>query len=135
MKSGLEHLPETKRRELARVVEILFSEFEAAIAGGKSEHKRHGQILKVILFGSYGRGDWIDDPVSGYVSDYDLLVVVNDEKLTDVLEYWAGADEHLLREYQVTHKLTAPANFIVHCVLQRHKEGRGSNSEQRREAA
>jgi hypothetical protein len=61
--------------------------------------------------------------------------VVNDEKLTDVLEYWAGADEHLLREYQVTHKLTAPANFIVHCVLQRHKEGRGSNSEQRREAA
>jgi predicted nucleotidyltransferase len=114
MKSGLEHLPETKRRELARVVEILFSEFEAAIGGGKAEFKRQGQILKVILFGSYARGDWVDDPVGGYVSDYDLLVVVNDEKLTDVLEFWAGADEHLLREYQTTHKLTAPANFIVH---------------------
>jgi hypothetical protein len=60
MKSGLEHLPETKRRELARVVEILFSEFEAAIAGGKSETKRQAQILKVILFGSYARGDWVD---------------------------------------------------------------------------
>jgi len=114
MKSGLDYLPEPKRRELTRIVEILFSEFEAAIAGGKSEAKRQGQILKVILFGSYARGDWVDDPVGGYVSDYDLLVVVNDEKLTDVLEFWAGADEQLLREYQVTHKLTAPANFIVH---------------------
>jgi uncharacterized protein len=114
MKSSLDHLPETKRRELARIVEILFSEFEAALAGGKSETKRQAKILKVILFGSYARGDWVDDPVGGYISDYDLLVVVSDEKLTDVLEYWAGADEHLLREYQTTHRLTAPANFIVH---------------------
>ena len=30
MKSSLDHLPETKRRELARVVEILFAEFEEA---------------------------------------------------------------------------------------------------------
>jgi uncharacterized protein len=121
MKTSLEHLPETKRRELARVVEILFSEFEAVTAGGKSETKRNGQILKVILFGSYARGDWVDDPASGYVSDYDLLVVVNDEKLTDVLEFWAGADEHLLREYQTTHKLTAPANFIVHSLADLNK--------------
>jgi predicted nucleotidyltransferase/HEPN domain-containing protein len=121
MKSGLEQLPETKRRELAHIVEILFSEFEAAIAGGKAEFKRQGQILKVILFGSYARGDWVDDPVGGYVSDYDLLVVVNDEKLTDVLEFWAGADEHLLREYQTTHKLTAPANFIVHSLADLNK--------------
>src|ERR1700722_18222445 len=121
MKSGLEHLPESKRRELARIVEILFSELEAVGAGGKSEAKRQGQILKVILFGPYARGDWVDDPVGGYVSDYDLLVVVNDEKLTDVLEFWAGADEHLLREYQTTHKLTAPANFIVHSLADLNK--------------
>jgi predicted nucleotidyltransferase/HEPN domain-containing protein len=114
MKSSLEHLPETKRRELARVVEILFAEFEVATAGGRSVAKRPAEILKVILFGSYARGDWVDDPVGGYVSDYDLLVVVGDEKLTDVLDYWTRADDHLLREYQVTHKLTAPANFIVH---------------------
>jgi predicted nucleotidyltransferase/HEPN domain-containing protein len=121
MKSGLEHLPETKRRELARIVEILFSDFEAAIAGGKPGFKKQGQILKVILFGSYARGDWVDDAVGGYVSDYDLLVVVNDEKLTDVLEFWAGADEHLLREYQTTHTLTAPANFIVHSLTDLNK--------------
>jgi predicted nucleotidyltransferase len=69
MKSGLEHLPETKRRELANVVEILFSEFEAAVGAGKAAFKRQARILKVILFGSYARGDWVDDPVGGYVSD------------------------------------------------------------------
>ena len=121
MKTSLEHLPETKRRELSRAVEILFAEFEAAIAGGQSEAKRQGQILKVILFGSYARGDWVDDPVGGYVSDYDLLVVVNHETLTDVLDYWSKAEEHLLREYQVTHKLTAPVNFIAHSLTDLNK--------------
>ena len=121
MKTSLDHLPETKRRELARAVEILFSEFEAAIAGGQSQAKRQGQILKVILFGSYARGDWVDDPVGGYVSDIDLLVVVNHETLTDVLDYWAKAEEHLLREYQITHKLTAPVNFIVHSLTDLNK--------------
>jgi predicted nucleotidyltransferase len=127
MRTDLDHLPETKRRELARAVEVLFAEFETAIAGGTMPYKRHGQILKVILFGSYARGDWVDDPSSGYISDYDLLVVVNDEKLTDVTDYWTTADERLLRDYAIGHRLTAPVNFIVHSlndVNQRLRLGR-----------
>jgi uncharacterized protein len=84
--SSLDHLPESKRGELGRITEILFSDFGSAIAGGKSDAKRNGKILKVVLFGSYARGDWVSDPVGGYVSDYDLLVVVNDDKLTDVVD-------------------------------------------------
>jgi uncharacterized protein len=52
MKTELEHLSEGKKRELARVVEILFAEFEAAIAGGTMPHKRKGDILNALLFGS-----------------------------------------------------------------------------------
>jgi len=52
MRTSLEHLPEAKRRELARIVEILFAEFEGAVAGGTASHRREAQILKVILFGS-----------------------------------------------------------------------------------
>ncbi|WP_367575997.1 HEPN domain-containing protein [Phenylobacterium montanum] len=114
MKTSLDHLPEAKRRELSRVVEILFAEFEEAIAGGTQPFKRKGRILKIILFGSYARGDWVEDPKGGYVSDYDLLVVVNSDKLTDPIETWAKADDHLLREYAISHRLTAPVNFIVH---------------------
>ncbi|MDR3511032.1 MAG: nucleotidyltransferase domain-containing protein [Caulobacteraceae bacterium] len=114
MKSSLEHLPEAKRRELALVVEILFAEFQDAIALGTQTHKRMGRILKVILYGSTARGDRVDDPVGGYTSDYDVLVVVNHEKLTDMVEYWSKAEEHLLREQTIAHRLSAPVSLIVH---------------------
>ena len=114
MKTSLDHLPEGKRRELERVVEILFAEFEDVLKGRNAPHRKAGRILKVVPFGSYARGDWVDDPVGGYKSDYDLLVVVNHDELADLAEYWGAADDHLLREYQVAKRLTAPANFIVH---------------------
>jgi predicted nucleotidyltransferase/HEPN domain-containing protein len=127
MKTSLEHLPESKRRELSLATEILFAEFQDAIIGGTMPHKRQGRILKIILFGSYARGDWVEDPVGGYVSDYDLLIVVNYEQLTETLEYWAKADDHLLREYAVGRHLSAPVNFVVHSmtdVNQRLRLGR-----------
>ena len=114
MRTNLDHLPESKRRELALATSILFAEFEDAILGGTTAHKRQARILKVILYGSYARGDWVEDPAGGYISDYDLLVVVNDERLTETLEYWAKADDHLLREYEIGRHLSAPVNFIVH---------------------
>jgi predicted nucleotidyltransferase len=89
-------------------------EFEAATAFGTAPHKRDGRILMVVLFGSYARGDCVDDPKSGYASDYDLLVVVNQHRLTDVTEFWAKADDELLKAYAVTRKISAPVNFIVH---------------------
>ena len=114
MRTDLDHLPITKQRELERIVQILFEEFEAAKAHRSHAHRRNGQILKVILFGSFARGDWVADPVGGYFSDYDLLVVVDHEDLTDVVEYWAKADERLLQEVTITKRVSAPANFIVH---------------------
>jgi predicted nucleotidyltransferase/HEPN domain-containing protein len=113
MNTSLDHLSEGKRQELSRVLEILFREFEDA-TGSRSDARRAGRILKVILFGSYARGDWVDDPVGGYKSDYDLLVVVSEDELTDTAEYWTAADEHLLRAFEITRELTAPAHFIVH---------------------
>ena len=68
----------------------------------------------MILFGSYATEQWVEDPVGGYFSDYDLLVVVNDPRLTDPLDYWGKADQRLARDYLVTKRLTAPVNFIVH---------------------
>jgi predicted nucleotidyltransferase/HEPN domain-containing protein len=114
MKTDLSHLPDRKRRDLDRIVEILFAEFEDAVGLATQKWKKQGRILKVILYGSYARGDWVADPVGGYFSDYDLLVVVNDDRLTDTLDYWAKAGDHLLRDYSIAKRLSAPANFIVH---------------------
>jgi len=114
MKTDLDHLPERKRRELEQVVKILFEEFEDALAGRNAPHRKAGRILKVILFGSYARGDWVEDPVGGYFSDFDLLVVVNHDELADVAEYWTAAEDHLVRDYVVTKRLKTQVGFIVH---------------------
>jgi predicted nucleotidyltransferase/HEPN domain-containing protein len=110
----LSHLPDTKRRELERVVKVLFDEFEDTIKTKLSDKRKLGRILKVILFGSYARGGWVEDLASGYRSDYDLLVVVNSHQFTDLHEYWAKADEHFIREVTVTQNIKTPVNFIVH---------------------
>jgi predicted nucleotidyltransferase len=114
MKTSLDHLPDAKRRELAHVVRVLMEEFESEIEGATQLWKKRGRVVKVILYGSYARGDWVDDPVCGYKSDYDILVVVNDPRLTDPVEYWSRADDRLVRDATVTNSVSAPVNFIVH---------------------
>jgi predicted nucleotidyltransferase/HEPN domain-containing protein len=126
VRTDLDHLPQAKRDELARVVKILFEEFEDALLLKTSKHRKAGRILKVILFGSYARGDWVEDPMGGYFSDYDILVVVNHDELAD-FEYWTAADDHLVREVTIAKRLSAPANFIVHSlgdVNKQLKQGR-----------
>lgn len=114
MRTDLDHLPSTKQRELQHVVRVLFEEFEREIGLATQPWKKRGRILKVILYGSYARGDWVDDPVGGYKSDYDILVVVNDAKLADPVEYWGKADDRLMRDVTINEVLSAPVNFIVH---------------------
>ncbi|GAM06283.1 nucleotidyltransferase, partial [Novosphingobium sp. MBES04] len=116
MKTSLDHLPANKQRELERVVQIVFEEFEDAFALSTQNWKKKGRILKIVLYGSYARGNWIDEPhtAKGYKSDYDLLVIVSDKRLTDRVKYWTRVDERLIREYGITESLKTPVNFIVH---------------------
>ncbi|GGJ40658.1 nucleotidyltransferase [Sphingopyxis bauzanensis] len=116
MRSDIDHLPPHKQRELERVVQIIFEEFEDALALATQGWKKKGRISKVILYGSYGRGGWVDEPhtAKGYQSDYDLLIIVSDKRLTDRIEYWAKLDDRLIREFGVTKTLRTPVNFIVH---------------------
>jgi predicted nucleotidyltransferase/HEPN domain-containing protein len=116
MRTDLDHLPPAKQRELERVVQILFEEFGEKLALATHDWKRKGRILKVILYGSYARGSWVDEPhtAKGYQSDFDLLIIVNDDRLTDRVEYWAKADDRLVQELSITKTLRTPVNFIVH---------------------
>lgn len=124
MRTDLDHLPPQKQRELERVVQLVFEEFDDAFALAKHEWKKAGRILKVILYGSYARGTWVDEPhtAKGYQSDFDLLIIVNDKRLTDRVKYWAKLDERLMREYGVANTLHTPVNFIVH-TLQEVNDG------------
>ncbi len=118
MRSSLDHLPAGKRHELAFVVEVLSESFAAALATRESADARDGHILKIILFGSYARGDWVEDPVGRYFSDYDFLVVVDHERLTDMLDVWEGAEKRLISALSSGARLRTPVNIIVHTMTE-----------------
>lgn len=110
MKTSLDHLPSLKRAELLRVVEVLKASFAEAMSTKRAERLKNGRILKIILYGSYARGDWVHDPVGRYFSDFDILIVVDHEDLTDS-EIWDAA---LWRTTPGVSRLRTPISFIVH---------------------
>jgi uncharacterized protein len=71
---------------------------------------------EIILYGSYARGGWVDEPhtAKGYRSNFDILIIVNDKRLTDKVDYWLKLDNRLIRELVIDKTLTTPVNFIVH---------------------
>lgn len=113
MKDTLDHLPERQQRELERIRSILLEEFDRAIhaGGGPSQSwRRDGKVLKIILFGSYARDDWVDAPETGYQSDFDILVVVSHEKLAEISHYWYVAEDKIARDPAIGRIV----NIIVH---------------------
>jgi len=125
VKSDLDHLPERQQQELASIRTTLLNEFEAAIrqgGGGTSEWRKGGQVYKIILFGSYARSDWVDEPDNGYLSDFDLLVIVSHEKLTDIADYWWVAEDKIQRDPAIGRTV----NIIVHSLAEVNQAiGRG----------
>jgi len=110
MRVDLDHLPNVQQAELARVRDTLMAEFAQAISTSTQPWKKNGRILKIILFGSYARDDWVDEPDNGYQSDFDLLVIVSHEDLTDIAAYWYIAEDKILHDPAVQR----PVNIIVH---------------------
>ena len=124
MRTDIDHLPANKQRELERVKQIIFEEFEDALALATHQWKKKGRIEKLILYGSYARGGWVDEPhtAKGYRSDFDLLIIVNDKRLTERVDYWLKLEDRLIRELAIDRTLHTPVNFIVH-TLQEVNDG------------
>ncbi|GAW39746.1 HEPN domain protein [Brevundimonas sp. SH203] len=112
MKRPLRKLPLAKQRELDAAVGIIQDGFAKAISTRRADRLKNGRILKIILFGSYARGDWVHDPVGRYFSDFDLLVVVDHEDLTD-FEFWEDVEKRLLAELSAG-AMRTPVSLIVH---------------------
>ncbi|MDW6094357.1 HEPN domain-containing protein [Vibrio rhizosphaerae] len=108
MKTSLDHLPEFKQQELATISTILRDTLEDYLEG-KTGSKSEFRILKIILFGSHAKGNWVSDPVNGYISDYDILVIVNKAALVEDYVVWQRAEEQIDRKVK-----SAPLGLIVH---------------------
>jgi predicted nucleotidyltransferase len=77
MKTGLDHLPAPKREPITAIAALL---------------EKGALVEMIILFGSYARGDWVDDPLTKYVSDFDVLVIVANEEIEADNLLWAGLE-------------------------------------------
>lgn len=85
MKRSIDHLPKIKQNELRKIVSAI--------------RKNCNDVEKIILFGSYARGDYkekkdlIPQQKTGHVSDYDILVVTKNKETVDEFVSWDGVEE------------------------------------------
>jgi HEPN domain-containing protein/predicted nucleotidyltransferase len=102
MKTSLEHLPEHKREQIG----VIASLAQAA-----------APIEMLILFGSYARGDWVEDLPNAYFSDFDLMVVVATEELAENDALWADVSA---KARAVGGRV--PVSIVVHDIKQINHE-------------
>ncbi len=90
----LPHLPAKKQRHIHAIVSMIRDAVEVGM---------------VILFGSHARGDFVSDLKTGYFSDYDILVIVEDAAIIDNFSLWSRLESKFRR-------MTRPVSvgLIVH---------------------
>ncbi|MFO0572677.1 MAG: HEPN domain-containing protein [Polyangia bacterium] len=94
MKTSIDHLPEDKQTQLRAIAEV-FRECPA--------------VDKLILFGSYARGEQVEDRETGYLSDFDLCVVADTEKQAADVALWSELEQ---RARAIAGR--TPVTLIVH---------------------
>ena len=104
MKTTIDHLPDDQQQKLQAIAAV-FTSPDVAIP-----------IDMLILFGSRARGDWVDDQETGYKSDYDLLVVVENEKQVNDLTVWGISNGRCEKSSKT------PLTMIVHDIKFINKE-------------
>lgn len=101
MKSSISHLPKNKQQELKQLLNIIHDILTAEM---------------VILFGSYSRGDWVEDTYTEghityeYQSDYDILIIVKDKSISKKFDLL----EKIESRYDALSDVNTPLNCIMH---------------------
>ncbi len=102
MNTRPKHLPPHKLKELKGVVETILA---------------HHDVEMIILFGSYARGDWVEDTYEedgityAYHSDYDILIVTADKDSERDIEH-----DNKLREALEPRRDGTKVSYIVHTI-------------------
>ncbi len=114
MKRSIRFLPQAKQNELNDIISFV---------------KGKASIDMIILFGSYARGEWVEDKyvedgtTYEYRSDFDLLFVVADETKAQHNKY----AKQLRRKIKVNVGKETPVNVIYHGIDYLNQEIEGGN--------
>jgi uncharacterized protein len=108
MKRSLSHLPKHKREELKEITSII---------------KENADVEMIILFGSYARGNWVEDLYKEghitceYKSDYDILVIVKEHGAVRKFGLWQKIGSIIRRSTTIRTRVT----LIVHDIKEINK--------------
>lgn len=112
-------LPEQEPDELEAILRIIFNDFQGAIERATQQWKMRGRILKVVLIGPRrikGMPQAAeDDPIS-------LLIVVNDQRLTNHANYWAPIEARLSREHRFGLMIRHEVNLVVYSAAEVNRQ-------------
>jgi predicted nucleotidyltransferase/HEPN domain-containing protein len=100
--TSLEHLPPKKRDQLVAIAKVI---------------AQRARVEMVVLFGSHARGDWVEDRKTGYLSDFDLLVLVDSPALVEDKPFWNDVRAQLRPYAEKT-----PVSLFVHDIRQVNEE-------------
>lgn len=101
MKTSLAHLPADKQAELKAVGDVITRNFP--------------EVQMIILYGSFARGNWVEDTYKKdgttytYQSDYDILVLLEDNAQADDVNLTFNINETVKQL-----GLNTPASLIFH---------------------
>jgi uncharacterized protein len=83
MKTSLEHLPPNRQDKVRAIARLI---------------RDAAPVDMIILYGSFAREDeWVDDPVGGYFSDFDVAIIVKDSKLANKPRLWTTVEQNAQR--------------------------------------
>jgi len=108
MKRSLSHLPKHKQEELKEITSII---------------KENAGVEMIILFGSYARGNWVEDIYKEghityeYKSDYDILVIVEEHGAVIKFGLWRKIESIIRRSSTIRTRAT----LIVHDIKEINK--------------
>lgn len=97
----LQHLPIEKQKELKKITQLIC---------------KYSEVGMVILFGSYARGDWVeeyeeDDIHFKYQSDFDLLIIISD--ICKDFEQ-RKLEQAILKSINNSKTIHTPVSILVH---------------------
>ena len=96
MQRSLDHLPQNKQDTIRAIVQIIRDAVDVEL---------------IVLFGSFARGDYVEDAGKGFYSDVDVLVVVKNERLANRHTMWSQ-----LRRQARKVSGKAEVSLIVHSI-------------------
>jgi len=119
MNTDISHLRPNRQRELEHIVATVLKSVEDDMRH-RVPHNKVARVERIILYGSYARGDWKEDHLSGFSSDFDILVVVSHAKLAKIDARWIHkATDEFLRLDAIKRSGRKPqpiVSMIVHSI-------------------